>query len=340
MFRNTGIFLAFFFTTSFYSSGQIKPTPIDSTQALDEFSKLKNDSLINELRMMLDSMRKPKSFFSFSTSFSNRLFSANNNVFNAQQSSTGSSALIPNISYIHKSGLGVSTMGYVRRINENIKWYQTAFIASYDKLSKSFMYGVSYTYYLKGSLKDSSSVSPFNHDVYGYFQLRKYWLRPSLSIGYGVGKYTDSYVTQRRMPNGTVQFIQDNYNVHFSDLSINTSISHSFSTKNVLFKNDLLSLIPQISLISGIQSTNTESTTTRERFRNQVEDRKRMASFYRMSTNNGSVFGVRTAAVSVNLSWYKDLFSISTGYFLGYYFQTTVGKKFSNIFNITAGVAF
>ena len=306
----------------------------------DDFSFLKNDSLINELRGMLDSMRTQKSFFSVTTSFSNRLFSTNNNVLNAQQSSTGATAFIPSVSYFHKSGLGIGVMGYVRGINNTVRWYQTAITPSFDKVAKNLMYGISYSYYIKSQVQDPSRISPFNHDVYGYIQGRTTWLRPSLSIGYGDGNYMDSYVVPRRLPNGMIMNVQDTYKVHIRDLSINTGISHSFVKSSFLMKNDLFSFIPQISIVSGIQSTTSESIRSRERYRNELEDRKRMEQFYRVNQTSGSGFGIRTAAVSANISWFKDAISISTGYFLGYYFQSTSTNKFSNIFNITAGVTF
>lgn len=147
MLRKFSLLLILFFGTSLFLIGQEKLTDLISSK--DDISLLKNDSLINELRIMLDSLRKPKSFLSISTSFSNRLFSANNNVFNAQQLSTGATALIPSLSYVHKSGFGFSAMGYIRNINNSIRWYQTALTPSFDKLSKSIMYGISYSYYLK-----------------------------------------------------------------------------------------------------------------------------------------------------------------------------------------------
>lgn len=311
-----------------------------SIASKDDFSFLKNDSLINELRGMLDSLRTQKSFFSVNTSFSNRLFSTNNNVLNAQQSSTGATAFIPSVSYFHKSGLGIGVMGYVRNIDNAVRWYQTAITPSYDKVAKKLMYGISYSYYAKSKLQDPSRVSPFNHDVYGYIQGRTTWLRPSLSVGYGDGNYMDSYIVPRRMPNGMVMNVLDTYKVHIKDFSINTGISHSFVKSSFLLKNDLFSFMPQISIISGIQSTTSESLKSRERFRNEMEDRKRMEQFYRVSQTSGSGFGIRTAAVSANISWFKDAISISTGYFLGYYFQSTSTNKFSNIFNLTAGVTF
>lgn len=306
----------------------------------DEFSFLKNDSLINELRGMLDSLRTQKSFFSVTTSFSNRLFSTNNNVLNAQQSSTGATAFIPSVSYFHKSGFGIGIMGYVRSINNAVRWYQTAITPSYDKVAKNMMYGISYSYYAKSKVQDPARISPFNHDFYGYVQGRKTWLRPSLSVGYGDGNYTDSYVVPRRLPNGMVMNVSDTYKVHIKDFSMNVGLSHSFVMSSSIVKNDMLSFIPQISLITGIQSTSSESLKSRERYRNEMEDRKRMELFYRVNQSSGGGFGLRTAAVSANLSWFKDAISISTGYFLGYYFQSTSNNKFSNIFNMTAGVTF
>jgi hypothetical protein len=306
----------------------------------DEFSFLKNDSLINELRGMLDSLRTQKSFFSVTTSFSNRLFSTNNNVLNAQQSSTGATAFIPSVSYFHKSGFGIGIMGYVRSINNAVRWYQTAITPSYDKVAKNMMYGISYSYYAKSKVQDPARISPFNHDFYGYVQGRKTWLRPSLSVGYGDGNYTDSYVVPRRLPNGMVMNVSDTYKVQIKDFSMNVGLSHSFVMSSSIVKNDMLSFIPQISLITGIQSTSSESLKSRERYRNEMEDRKRMELFYRVNQSSGGGFGLRTAAVSANLSWFKDAISISTGYFLGYYFQSTSNNKFSNIFNLTAGVTF
>ena len=331
---------AFFISILTFTSlfGQVKSG--DAAVLKDDISLMKNDSLINELRIMLDSLRSPKSFFSVSTSLSNRLFSTNNNAFNSQQSNTGVTAFIPTISYVHKTGFGLSTTGYVRSINNAISWYQTAFTPSYDKISKSMMYGVSYSYYLKGNQTDTGKISPFNHDIYAYVQGRTTWLRPSLSLGYGDGNYSDTYVVPRRMPNGIVQYMYDKYNVHIRDFSVNMGVSHSFSTSSLIVKNDMLTFIPQLSLISGFQSYKTESTTTRQTFRNGQEDRERILQHYRISQNSGTGFGIRTAALSGNLSWFKNAFSLSAGYFLGYYFKSTSGSKFSNIFNITAGVTF
>jgi hypothetical protein len=338
--------LRFFFIGFFAFASMISKTSfaqekqLDTTRIKEELALFKNDSLINDLRGMLDSLRSPKSFFSISTSFSNRLFSANNNVFNAQQSTTGATAFIPSVAYVHKSGIGFSSMAYIRNFNNAVSWYQTALTPSYDKVSPSVLYGISYSYYLKGKLKDTGRISPFDHDVYAYVQGRKTWLRPSISVGYGDGNYTDTYMVQRRMRNGMVQTFSDTYKVHIRDLSISTGVSHSFTKSSVLVKNDMFSFVPQISIVTGMQSTSSQSTTSSERFRNEQEDQKRIQEFYRMAQNTGSGFGIRTAAFSANLSWFKNAFSLSTGYFLGYYFKSTATNKFSNIFNITAGVTF
>jgi hypothetical protein len=331
---------SFAFALLMLNTSYAQEKKLDTLRIKEELSLFKNDSLFSDLRGMLDSLRSPKSFFSVSTSFSNRLFSANNNVFNAQQSSTGATAFIPSLAYVHKTGFGFSSMAYVRNINTTVSWYQTALTPSYDKISSSIMYGISYSYYLKGKMKDTGRISPFDHDVYAYVQGRKTWLRPSISIGYGDGHYSDTYVVQRRMRNGMVQNISDTYKVHIRDLSISTGISHPFTRSSVFVKNDMLSFVPQISLVTGMQSTTSQSATTSERFRNEQEDKKRIQEFYRIMQNAGSGFGIRTAAVSANLSWFKNVFSLSAGYFLGYYFKSTATNKFSNIFNVTSGVTF
>jgi len=119
MLRSFPLFLFMIFLSFQQVNSQEKNQLLSSK---DDFSFLKNDSLINELRGMLDSLCTQKSFFSVTTSFSNRLFSTNNNVLNAQQSSTGATAFIPSVAYFHKSGLGISIMGYVRNINNTVRW--------------------------------------------------------------------------------------------------------------------------------------------------------------------------------------------------------------------------
>jgi hypothetical protein len=49
---------------------------------------------------------------------------------------------------------------------------------------------------------------------------------------------------------------------------------------------------------------------------------------------------LQTAAFATNISWYKEAFSISTGYFFGYYFDTSASSRFSHIFNVSLGFTF
>jgi hypothetical protein len=98
---------------------------LDTIALKAELSSMKTDSLINELRSMLDSAGRNQSFFSINISASNRLFSTKNNAFNSQQSSAGVTAILPSFSYMHKSGLGLSATGYVWALMEPhrfIKW--------------------------------------------------------------------------------------------------------------------------------------------------------------------------------------------------------------------------
>lgn len=207
---------------------------LDTLALRAELSSMKNDSLLNELRSMLDSAGRNQSFFSINISASNRLFSTKNNAFNSQQSNAAVIAILPSVSYIHKSGLGFSATGYVRGIDATPSLYQMALSPSYDHIGEKSMFGVSYTYYNKNE-QLSTAVTPYDHEVYAYVLHRKSWLRPSLALGWAEGQYQDVSTIPIRL-NGNYYWIKDTSNVMLNDLSVTASISHSFSFSEVFGK--------------------------------------------------------------------------------------------------------
>lgn len=305
-------------------------------QALDtlalkaELSSMKSDSLINELRSMLDSAGRNQSFFSINISASNRLFSTKNNAFNSQQSNAGVVAILPSVSYIHKSGLGFSATGYVRGIDATPSLYQLALSPSYDHIGEKAMYGISYTYYNKNE-QLSSAVTPYDNEVYTYVQFRKSWLRPSLALGWAEGKYQDVSTIPLRF-NGNNFWIRDTSSVMLNDLSVSASVSHSFSFSEVLGKKDFLLIVPQLSLIGGMQSYSTVSRSTVVGPRSREIELERIRKRYNVSSTDVSGFALQTAAFSTNFSWYRKAFSISVGYFFAYYFNSTLSNRTAHIF--------
>ena len=315
-------------------SGQVNNPTFD---AAVDLSSLKNDSLLTELRLLLDSMNKPKSFFSVNLSLSNKLFSAKNNAFNYQQSTTSSVAFMPSISYFNKTGLGLSLTSYLRNNGQQTSFYQTAISPSFDKINRKLMYGLSYSHYLKSS---STSATPYVNEIYGYFQERKTWVRPSVSFGWANGHYDDVSVIPIRI-NGNTRLITDTSKVRLTDISISAGVSHSFSINKLFSNSDLLNITPQISLIAGKQQFTTTSNLPFPEFRdrNVILDRVRKIYKVPVSSTTSSA-SIQTLATSLNFTYLIKSISISSGYFMGYYFNGTTGNRFSHIFNLGLGLTF
>ena len=303
-----------------------------------ELSSMKNDSLINELRIMLDSAGRNQSFFSINISASNRLFSTKNNAFNSQQSNAGIVAIVPSVSYIHKSGFGLSATGYVRGIDASPSLYQMALSPSYDHIGKKAMYGISYTYYKKNESLNTTAT-PYDHEVYTYVQYRQSWLRPALALGWAEGQYQDVSTIPLRL-NGNYFWIKDTSNVMLNDLSVSASISHSFSFSELFGKNDMLLIAPQLSLIGGMQSYSTVSRSMVLGTRTREIELDRIRKMYNVSNTEISNFALQTAAFSTNISWYRKAFSISAGYFFAYYFNSSMSNRTAHIFNVSTGLTF
>ena len=340
--RTNCIYISFFVFSLFISSFSVAQSTarnLDSASTYSDISSFKNDSLLAELRSLLDSMNKPVSFFSFYTSVSNRLYSTKNNAFNAQQYSNSNMAVSPSISYYHKTGLGISATSYLSTVDGKFSLYQTALSPSFDKINKKIMYGVSYSYYIK---KMSAVSTPYQHEVYAYVQGRKKWLRPSLAFGWAKGEYKDISVIPIKL-NGNYRWISDTSKVTLNDLSLIAGLSHSFVFDHIFTKKDALTFVPQLNVIGGMQSYGIKSTMKiPERPEREIDD-DRIRKIYRLRTNENSTtsqVSLQTIALSANLTYIKDAVSFSTGYFLGYYLNNTSGNQLSHIFNVSVGLTF
>lgn len=323
------------------SGQEAKSSSVDTVAIAKELALMGADSLVIELRAMLDSMGKGKSFVSVSFSLSNRLFSDKNNAFNAQQANTGVTAFSPSATYLHKSGFGMGATGYVRNFDGVTALYQTALSPSYDRIGSKAMYGISYTYYAKGNAKkisQSDGVTPFDHEVYAYIQSRKTWLRPALAVGWAKGGYQD--VAQRTDPRFPNRVLYDTTQVQFDDFSLNASVSHTFSAAGLLSTKDLLIVIPQLSLIGGLQQYSVTTKTASQPVRPRDARLDRFRNLYKVSNSEGSAVALQTFAASVSMSWNLSAFSVSSGYFLGYALDAVSGGRFSQFFNMGIGYVF
>jgi hypothetical protein len=311
---------------------------LDTLALREELKAMSSDELLAELRSMLDSMGKPTSFISVNAGMSNSLFSARNNAFNANQSSTAATAFIPSVSYFHKSGFGLGATGYVRSFGQSPILYQTAITPSYDHFGKQFLYGVSYSHYIR-STNPSVTTTPYKQEVYAYAQWRSAWLRPSISMGWGGGSYKDVSRISVKI-SGDQVFIVDTSLVNLNDFSLIASVGHHFNFSDLVIANDIFTINPQLSLIGGMQQYDSRTISRRffgERFK--ASEMERIRKRYNTSSSSTTI-SMETAAFSLNFSWFKGAFSINTGYFMGYYFDPAATRRFSHIFNTGIGLTF
>lgn len=346
-----GLFYSFCFVFMVFqavpSSVFAQVSKFDENELKSELDLLKDDSLMNELKSLLGSVYKPESFFSANLAYSNRLFSTKNNALNAQQARTGQAALLPSVSYFHKTGFGLTTTGFMRNIDGRPNFYQLAISPSYDYIGKKVITGVSYTNYIK-TATNSLLSTPFTHEVYAYAQLRKSIVRPFIALGWASGSYEDVTIRAIR-DRGNNILVSDTSKVFLNDFSTIFGLSHTFSFQSVLTKNDLVTFVPSLNLIAELQNYKVTPIgfgvigDLNDDEEDEDEDRvdiERIRKRFNLNPQTVSKFSLQTIAFSANANWYKSSYSVTAGYFMGYYFNSLNTSKFAHFFNLTVGVTF
>ena len=121
------------------------------------------DSLLKDFDSYLDSLTKPRSFFSASVGIGNGYYSFENknSVFltNAQKM-----MISPSVGYYHKSGLGITATGYYLLDDANSQFYQFSITPSYDFIGhKKIGFGFAFSrYFEKDSLPFYKPLSAMN----------------------------------------------------------------------------------------------------------------------------------------------------------------------------------
>ncbi len=304
----------------------------DSMPVTDTLSKERMDSILKDMKLLLESLSEPKSFFTFETSVGNRNFSLHNNSFNAQQLTTNKFTLVPAASYVHKSGFGASAAAYVTW-ESSPQFFQYALSPSYDHFGKKLGYGVSYTYYIT---KDDLEfyTTPINHEIYAYINTKKGWLRPRLAAGWASGNYREITRFDTTILGIKRTFI-DTSTVDLNGITLMASVMHEFSWDKIFTKRDNISVSPQISVVAG---TENYQTNRQGKLITQALDR-RFVRRYNISNEERSGFGLDSFAFSLSLTYYNGPLYISPQYFVSY-FTGDSEKNISNIISLSVGILF
>jgi hypothetical protein len=308
-------------------------TPKRNGTAIDSLFEL------NLLMSLLDSVEKPKSFFDLSLGIGNKLFSQKNNSVNASQAQVNQLYYTPSIGYYHKTGLGISITPYLTNDNGVFKVYQTAISPSYNYSGKSISAILSYTHYFADN-KTYNANSTFQNDLYASTRYKKWFLEPSIAIGYTTGKFNEVnpiyYDSARKVFN-------DSTKNSIKDFSISAGIEHSFEIEKLFIKNDELSITPQLILTAGSE----KYTSTRVnkiinpviiQFLQKIAAKKgRVLS--RTKTGN-TAFAIQSLALSLSADYSIRKFSISPNIYSDYYLPPTSEKRLNTVFSISLGYYF
>ncbi|MBK8951543.1 MAG: hypothetical protein IPM85_03610 [Chitinophagaceae bacterium] len=93
----------------------------------------------------------------------------------------------PIVGYYHKSGPGLTVMGYVVNDGEHQNFYQASITPSFDYLENNLRLELPIPVTLLRT-RCLFYTTPIQNEFNAYFTYRKWWLRPSVSLSYGWGK--------------------------------------------------------------------------------------------------------------------------------------------------------
>ena len=298
------------------------------------------DDLLQDLDAFMDSILSPRSYYLGSLSLSKGYFNfegKGSSFIQTSQKLTWS----PTIGYYDKNGLGLTATGYIVDDDTHLNFYQFSLTPSFDYLkNKNFATGISYSrYFTKDSLP--FYTSPLQNDLYAYFTYRGFWIKPSVSIGYGWGsrgdyKQREEIIQELRLrPRG---YTYINTKESISDFSVMASLRHDFYWLDVFTVNDHIRFTPQLSLTSGTQKFgfNQNSSTYAITLRNSINVLYSTENVYLDDKIN---FQPLSLTLYLRGEYSIGKFFIQPQFTMDYYFPSP-DKNFTTLFSINAGVMF
>ncbi|HEY0679115.1 MAG TPA: hypothetical protein VGD17_12560 [Chitinophagaceae bacterium] len=296
------------------------------------------DSLLRDFGVYMDSLSKPKSFFSISAGIGTGYFSFENK--NTFVFTTAKKPLLsPSAAYYHKSGLGLSATGFILLDGGNTNFYQFALSPSYDYMrSKIFSTGISFTKYFS---KDSLPfyTTPIQQELFAYFGIRKWKLRPMLSVSYGWGSNEEYQQKQILIWNRWLQrsergVITVKNEESVSDLAATASLRYNFMWFDLFSKDDGLTITPVALFTAGTQrfGFNTSYQSSSAVIRNNF-----LPSNQQISEQTG--FGAQSVSFILRTDYSVGKFFIMPQLLLDYYLPD-VDDRFNIAYSIVTGFNF
>ncbi|MGB8190348.1 MAG: hypothetical protein WCF67_00455, partial [Chitinophagaceae bacterium] len=245
----------------------------------------------------------------------------------------------PSVGYYHKSGLGLAATGFLLLDGGNTGFYQFSLSPSFDYLrSKTITTGIAFTkYFSKDSLPFYNT--PIQQEVFAYFGIKKWKLRPSISVSYGWGSKEEYEKKQVLVWNRWLQRSQRGFitvrneeSVH--DLAATISLKYNFSWFELFSKEDGFTLTPVL-LVSGSTQRfgfNTSYQSTSTVIRNNI-----LPSNQQISEQTG--FGAQSVSFIIRADYSIGKFFIMPQVLFDYYLPEA-DDRFSMAYTVMAGFNF
>jgi hypothetical protein len=296
------------------------------------------DSLLSDFGNYLDSLSKPTSFFTVSAGIGTGYFSFENK--SSMYFTTAKKPLLsPSAGYYHKSGFGLSATGFVLIDGNNTNFYQFSISPSYDYLrSKNISTGIAFTKYFN---KDSLPfyTTPIQQEVFAYFSVKKWKLRPAVSVSYGWGSKEEYEKRQVLLWNRWLQRSQRGFitvrneeSVH--DLATILSLKYNVAWYDVFTKDDGFTFIPVLLFTAGTQrfGFNTSYQSSSAVVRNNF-----LPSNQQVTEQTG--FGAQSISLVLRADYSIGKLFIMPQVLFDYYLPK-VDDRFNMAYSVVAGVNF
>ena len=294
------------------------------------------DSIYKEMDEVLNDMLQPRSFLSISvgagTGFYNFKSAAT-----TQPDSEKKLLLSPSVSYMHKSGFGVTGNMYVLRENDKFNAYQFSVTPSYDYIKRGqFATGIAYTRFV--TKKDLAFyTTPVQNEAYAYFNYRKPWLQPGFALAYGWGSrssYEERKVQLlglRKKRNPAIVTLRNDERVN--ELAALFSIRHNFSWSSVVTGKDLVSFTPVLLLSAGTQSFgfNTSFQTNSKVTGNFLPNNQ--------NVTEKADFDLQSTTLILRGDYSHGIFFVQSQVLFDYFLRDA-NKNINNAFSVIAGINF
>ncbi len=279
---------------------------------------------VDEFLKMIDSAEAPKSYFQVGVGIGNNQFSLKNVALNSQQSSFNLS-INPTISYVHKSGFGITYNNYISLGNGSSEIIQHSITPSFDyQNNEDVQFGFSFTRYF-GRKTSSNYSTPYKNDLFSYFTFTGTKYQPSISVGYSTGSFTETFFLPLLNRKDTIT-------IGVKDFSFIPSVKREFTIKG-LGKKDYFYVQP--SFMSIFAASRYEVQPSDRLFLN----RPRIAQRIRNDFSSNTKFNLQSLGLNLDASWYIGKFYINPQVYFDYYLLSSI-DKLNMLYTVQTGFIF